>query len=315
MELMGRLLAWGIGFLALLSLVLVCWWALVLLSAPYRRRREALVRNKFLHSVLWVYFSGDEEAAGADFFVRRGRRVVAECIADLADSTVGLDPEPIRRIVRELGLEEFLWRRVRWSRSYRRAYYLQLLSKIPVGVRSYREAARYLHDRNRHVRFCAMSVRLAFEAEEQRFSALEDYSDNISYFELAELVMRLRHRGLPVDYQALFASPNRNLQKLAMGVVWHYGLTDAEDELVKILSKENPEESAGVLYILCALRCSVAREEVARFISEMKPDWRKALLRYMARQGYSVHALRVFIPDDERDYYVSLVDSYKLNVG
>lgn len=314
MELMGCLLAWGVGVLALLLLVLAGWWGCVLLTAPYRRRWEASVRNKFLHSVLWVYFSGDEEAAGADFFVRRGRRIVAECIADLAGSTVGLDPEPIRRIVRELGIEEFLWRRVRWCRSYRRAYYLQLISRIPVGERSYREAARYLNDRNRHVRFCAMSVRMAFDAEGQ-YAALAEYSDKISYFELAELVMRLRHRGLPVDYRTLFASPNRNLQKLAMGVVWHYGLTDAEDELVRILSKENPEESAGVLYILCALRCSVAREEVARFISEMKPEWRKALLRYMARQGYSVHALRVFIPDDERDYYVSLVDSYKLNVG
>lgn len=311
---MSRLLAWGVGFLALLLAVLACWWGFMLLTAPYRRRRKALVRNKFLHSVLWIYFSGDEEAAGADFFVRGGRRIVAECIADLAGSTVGLDPEPIRRIVRELGIEEFLWRRARWSLSYRRAYYLQLLSKIPVGERSFREAARYLHDRNRHVRFYAMSVRMAFDAE-GRFDALAEYPDKLSYFELAELVMRLRHRGLPVDYEELFASPNRNLQTLAMGVVWHYGLTDAEDELVRILSKENPEESAGVLYILCALRCSVARREVARFISEMKPDWRKALLRYMARQGYSVNALRVFIPDDERDYYASLVDSYKLNVG
>lgn len=314
MELMSRLLAWGVGFLALMALVLLAWWVLVLLTASYRRRREAFVRNKFLHSVLWVYFSGDEETAGADFFVRRGKRILAECIADLAGSTVGLDPEPIRRIVRELGIEEFLLRRARWSLSYRRAYYLQLLSKIPVSKRGYREAARYLHDRNRHVRFCAMSVRMAFDAERQ-FAALAEYPDKLSYFELAELVMRLRHQGMPVDYEALFASPNRNLQKLAMGVVWHYGLTDAEDELVRILSKENPEESAGVLYILCALRCSVAREEVARFISEMKPEWRKALLRYMARQGYSVNALRVFIPDDERNYYVSLVDSYKLNVG
>lgn len=39
------------------------------------------------------------------------------------------------------------------------------------------------------------------------------------------------------------------------------------------------------------------------------------LLRYIARQGYSANALQVFIPEEEKRYYVSLVDSYKLNVG
>ncbi len=47
----------------------------------------------------------------------------------------------------------------------------------------------------------------------------------------------------------------------------------------------------------------------------MNPVQRRVLLRYIARQGYSANALQVFIPEEEKRYYVSLVDSYKLNVG
>ena len=57
------------------------------------------------------------------------------------------------------------------------------------------------------------------------------------------------------------------------------------------------------------------RPEVAKFVAQMNPVQRRVLLRYIARQGYSENALQVFIPEEEKRYYVSLVDSYKLNVG
>lgn len=54
---------------------------------------------------------------------------------------------------------------------------------------------------------------------------------------------------------------------------------------------------------------------MAKFVAQMNPVQRRVLLRYIARQGYSENALQVFIPEEEKRYYVSLVDSYKLNVG
>ena len=76
-----------------------------------------------------------------------------------------------------------------------------------------------------------------------------------------------------------------------------------------------PEESVGAMYVLCTLHSVITRPEVEKFVGGMNPVQRRVLLRYIARQGYSANALQVFIPEEEKRYYVSLVDSYKLNVG
>ena len=69
------------------------------------------------------------------------------------------------------------------------------------------------------------------------------------------------------------------------------------------------------MYVLCTQHSVITRPEVEKFVGGMNPVQRRVLLRYIARQGYSANALQVFIPEEEKRYYVSLVDSYKLNVG
>lgn len=67
----------------------------------------------------------------------RDRRLIAEDIADLVDSTYGLDPAPLRRIVERQRLDVFLLRRIRRNGGYRRAYYLHLLSRMPVDEKQF----------------------------------------------------------------------------------------------------------------------------------------------------------------------------------
>lgn len=74
-------------------------------------------------------------------------------------------------------------------------------------------------------------------------------------------------------------------------------------------------DTVGAMYVLCTLHSVITRPEVEKFVGGMNPVQRRVLLRYIARQGYSANALQVFIPEEEKRYYVSLVDSYKLNVG
>ena len=262
---------------------------------------DALLRNRRVRSL-----------SRGDVF--RDRRLIAEDIADLVDSTYGLDPAPLRRIVERQRLDVFLLRRIRRNGGYRRAYYLHLLSRMPVDEKTVRAVERYTHSRNRYVRFCALSVQMMADMSALS-SKIDAYSHRLSYFELSEVLRMLRQNVQPVDYEPLILSPNRNLRMLGLSVVWRFGIEDAEEILLRIVAENRSEESVGAMYVLCTLHSVITRPEVEKFVGGMNPVQRRVLLRYIARQGYSANALQVFIPEEEKRYYVSLVDSYKLNVG
>lgn len=276
-------------------------WCVQRFAGRFCLRRDAERREKYLNSVLWMLFSGTEECAHCpEAMSSRDRRLIAEDIADLVDSTYGLDV--------------FLLRRIRRNGGYRRAYYLHLLSRMPVDEKTVRAVERYTHSRNRYVRFCALSVQMMADMSALS-SKIDAYSHRLSYFELSEVLRMLRQNVQPVDYEPLILSPNRNLRMLGLSVVWRFGIEDAEEILLRIVAENRPEESVGAMYVLCTLHSVITRPEVEKFVGGMNPVQRRVLLRYIARQGYSANALQVFIPEEEKRYYVSLVDSYKLNVG
>lgn len=306
---------WCIGAVLVSGAVLAGSWCVQRFAGRFCLRRDAERREKYLNSVLWMLFSGTEECAHCpEAMSSRDRRLIAEDIADLVDSTYGLDPAPLRRIVERQRLDVFLLRRIRRNGGYRRAYYLHLLSRMPVDEKTVRAVERYTHSRNRYVRFCALSVQMMADMSALS-SKIDAYSHRLSYFELSEVLRMLRQNVQPVDYEPLILSPNRNLRMLGLSVVWRFGIEDAEEILLRIVAENRSEESVGAMYVLCTLHSVITRPEVEKFVGGMNPVQRRVLLRYIARQGYSANALQVFIPEEEKRYYVSLVDSYKLNVG
>lgn len=184
---------------------------------------------------------------------------------------------------------------------------------MPVDEKTVRAVERYTHSRNRYVRFCALSVQMMADMSALS-SKIDAYSHRLSYFELSEVLRMLRQNVQPVDYEPLILSPNRNLRMLGLSVVWRFGIEDAEEILLRIVAENRSEESVGAMYVLVRAQCDYASRS-GKIVGGMNPVQRRVLLRYIARQGYSANALQVFIPEEEKRYYVSLVDSYKLNVG
>lgn len=89
-------------------------WCVQRFAGRFCLRWDAERREKYLNSVLWMLFSGTEECALCpEAMSSRDRRLIAEDIADLVDSTYGLDPAPLRRIVERQRLDVFLLRRIR----------------------------------------------------------------------------------------------------------------------------------------------------------------------------------------------------------
>ena len=264
-----------------------------------RRGRDAVLQRKYLHIVMLALFSGGEEVPRFPLLRRAGaRRLLIETVGRLVAATYGLDPAPLRRIVVQYGLDGWLLRRIRFAQGYRRARYLMLLSRLPAGDGIGAEAARYMRSRNRYVRFYALMTQLAAEpATSLRRMAEYDYP--FSACEVSEIMAMLRRGLLPIAYEPLVGSPNRNLRMVGLGIVRQFG------------RERVPELGREALYTLCSMRCSLRRREVAGRIASMSRAERKALMRYMAREGYAPAVLRRLFDDRERPYYESLIHSYK----
>ena len=188
---------------------------------------------------------------------------------------------------------------------------LMLLSRLPAGDGVGAEAARYTRSRNRYVRFYALMTQLAAEpATSLRRMAEYDYP--FSACEVSEIMAMLRRGLLPIAYEPLVGSPNRNLRMVGLGIVRQFGIEEAERLLLAMVARERvPELGREALYTLCSMRCSLRRREVAGRIASMSRAERKALMRYMAREGYAPAVLRRLFGDRERPYYESLIHSYK----
>ena len=277
-----------------------------------RRGRDAVLQRKYLHIVMLALFSGGEEAPRFPLLRRAGaRRLLIETVGRLVAATYGLDPAPLRRIVVQYGLDGWLLRRIRFAQGYRRARYLMLLSRLPAGDDIGAEAARYMRSRNRYVRFYALMTQLAAEpATSLRRMAEYDYP--FSACEVSEIMAMLRRGLLPIAYEPLVGSPNRNLRMVGLGIVRQFGIEEAERLLLRIVSgDEDPELVREALYTLCALRRPLTRRAVSGRLSAMPPAERKALLRYVVAEGYSPGPLRRLLDERERPYYESLVQTYK----
>ena len=82
---------WCIGAVLVSGAVLAGSWCVQRFAGRFCLRRDAERREKYLNSVLWMLFSGTEECAHCpEAMSSRDRRLIAEDIADLVDSTYGL---------------------------------------------------------------------------------------------------------------------------------------------------------------------------------------------------------------------------------
>ena len=123
-------------------------------------------------------------------------------------------------------------------------------------------------------------------------------------------------RMLPIAYGPLVESPCRNLRIVGLGIVRQFGIEEAERQLLRIVAGDDaPELGREALYTLCTLRRPLTRRRVGRRLTAMSPAERKALMRYMAAEGYSPGLLRRLFDARERSYCESLVQSYKRSLA
>lgn len=273
-----------------------------------RQGYDSVLRRRYLHIVMLALFADERVVPRFPMLQRRGAKLLlAETLAGVISMTYGLDVALLRRIVGRYRLDDWLLSRVRRAQGYRRARYLALLATLPVRKEVARCTSRYVRSRNRYVRFYALMIRLMAEPS-AALRCISGYSRSFSDAEIAEITALLRRGVLPVAYEPLVASACPNLRRVGLSIVRQFGIVQAEPLLLKMLSGR---EGAEALYTLCALRRPLVRREVVGFVSRLSPGERRALMRYMARTGYSPRLLQRLFDRDECAYYDTIVQSYK----
>lgn len=287
----------------------------LLVAGALRRRRssrDAVLRTKYLHVLMLSLLADDGTVPRFPLIGCPGARLLlAETLAGVVGTTYGLDADPLRRIVGAYDLDGWLLRRVRRSRGYRRARYLSLLACLPCDERTVAAVVRHARSRNPQVRFQTLLVRLVADPS----AALRLMAAHPAPFtpcEVAEILIVLRRGMLPIAYEPLLNSPVRNLRCVGLGIVARFGIEEAEGHLLRIVeSDDDPALGREALYTLCAMRRRLVPGRVSRRIAGMAPAARRALLRFMAAEGYAPAALEELFDRSEQPYFESLVLSYK----
>lgn len=276
-----------------------------------RRPRERLLCRYAVREIVSAQLSG--YAAPVRLPLRRlvGRRHrLCELLSELAAATYGLDAAPVRELVRRYGLDRWLLRRIRFSRGCRRARYLKWLADLPADGRTAREAARYLDDPCREVRFCALLVRIAADPQ-QVLRSVAAFDPPLTDGETAEVVHLLRRGLLPIAYRPLIESENGSLCRLGLAIVERFGIEEAEETLLRIVAEADDARSAAALRVLVSMHRSLRRREVTERVRRMTRDELRGLLRLLAREGYALRSVRHLFDAEERFCYESIVGSYK----
>lgn len=298
---------------------------LLALSAAMRARRnrragrDAVLRTHYLRLLVDRLAGRDSESCETGRFPLLGRPgtrlLLIETLAGIGSVTCGLDPAPLKQTVARYGLDVWLLRQVRRSRGFRRARFLALLSRLPVGSDAAAAAVRYLHSRNRCVRFYALAVQLAADPA-LALRRMEACDRPLSSLELSELMAQLRRGMLPVAYGPLLDAPCRNLRRLGVEIVRVFGIEEAEERLLRLIEREeDPELGREALHAFCALRRPLQRHGIALRLRSLDAAQRRSLLRRMALEGYAPEALRRLLESQDRPYYEALAQSYKRSLA
>ena len=279
------------------------------------KRFERLLSQRYMRIVMAVVLSNEELRSRFPMIEYRGaKELLSQVLSTVAISLYGADVAILGRIAAENGVDEWLLRRVRRTRGYRRARYVSMLSTLPLSTAVVAELGRYSADANPFVRFYALLARIRGDSS-SALRELAEYDAPLTDFEIAEIMAMLRRGMLPVACEPLLAAENRNLKLLGINIAREFGIEEVESQLLEIAAFDPDEEMAQeAIYALVAMHSPLLRGGVVARIRCLAWAERRALCRHLAFEGYSVGALERLFGGAEGRYAEGVVATYKSSI-
>ena len=274
-----------------------------------KRLQHTRLRDTYIKQI--VQFLHSEQSALLCAGSVRSRLALAEAIYVVVSHTYGNDVEQLRTIVEQNKLVGLLLRRTKRSHGAKRAHILMLLSTIPITDEVASKIERYTHSRDKDVRMSALTAILAAKpsAAIQTIASLEF---DLSPFDTTRIIALLRRGLLPIAYEPLLASANRNLRILGLAIVRSFGIEIAEKRLHKIITTEEDISVINeTIYTLASMGRPLGHTKIRERLAAMPARKRKELCRHLTVEGYSLSAVQSLFTERESIYAESLINSYK----
>lgn len=274
-----------------------------------RRLQHTSLRDTYIKQI--VQFLHSEQPAHLHAGTIRSRLALAEAIYVVMSHTYGNDVEQLRTIAEQNKLAGLLLRRTKRSHGAKRAHILMLLSTIPITDEVASKIERYTHSRDKDVRMSALTAILAAKPSTaiQTIASLEF---DLSPFDTTRIIALLRRGLLPIAYEPLLASANRNLRILGLAIVRSFGIEIAEKRLHKIITTEEDISVINeTIYTLASMGRPLGHTKIRERLAAMPAHKRKELCRHLTVEGYSLSAVQSLFTERESVYAESLINSYK----
>lgn len=284
---------------------------LMLLLRHSQRRRNNHIRDMYVKQIASLMMSEKPSRHHIRARSRRSRMALAEAIYTVISHTYGNDTERLRPIVEHNNIERLLLKRVRLNRGATRARALMLLSAIPLHEDTVQYLIRHARSNDKEVRISALTAILASNPS-MAIRTIASYYFELTPFDTARIIALLRRGLLPIAYEPLLASSNRNLQILGLAIVCNFGIEIAEKRLHKIISTEDDIVIVRkTIYTLASLGRPLGHTRIRERLAAMSADKRKELCRHLTVEGYSLSAVRSLFNERESLYAETLINSYK----
>ena len=276
---------------------------------PRRHLRHTALRDTYIKQIVTLMRS--EQTMKLRARSARRRMALAEAIYVVMSHTYGNDVEQLRTIAEQNRLAELLLRRAKRSHGAKRAHILMSLSTIPITDEIITKIEHYTHSRDKDVRMSALTAILAAKpsAAIQTIASLEF---DLSPFDTTRIIALLRRGLLPIAYEPLLASANRNLRILGLAIVRSFGIEIAEKRLHKIITTEEDISVINeTIYTLASMGRPLGHTKIRERLAAMPARKRKELCRHLTVEGYSLSAVQSLFTERESVYAESLINSYK----
>ena len=243
------------------------------------------------------------------------RMALAEAIYTVMSHTYYNDISPLRKIVEKSHLENFLWRRIRLYNGTYRARLLLLTSAIPLRKITAEMLSSHLRSKDDDIRISALTSMLA-ATPTTAIHTIAQMEFPLSPFDLARIIALLRRGILPIAYEPLLSSENRNLRMLGLSIVRNFGIESAERRLHQIISTERDTEIiTHTLYTLASLGRSLSHTRIRERLASMTATKRMELCRHLCVEGYSLGSVKTLFNDSEVNYAERVINSFKRQLG
>ncbi len=306
----------NILFLIYITLMLTLSLGFVALShASTRSSHRDNRREQYIRQItIWLAKEGN-----AEFEIQadssHDRMALAEAIYTVVSHTYGCDTSCLHQVVEQTSLDRFLLRRIPLSRGARRAHLLTLMSTISLHRTALQRIRRYQHSANADIRISALVVTLAANPT-MAIRTIESLEYNLSPYDIARIIALLRRGVLPIAYEPLLCSDNRNLRMLGLAIVRAFGIEIAERRLHNIISTENrPTIACEAIYTLASLGRPLHHAGIRQRVDTMSQTERHTLCRHLSTQGYSLGVVKSLFSETESRYAETLINSYKRSLA